>query len=136
MEEERIITDIISYLFTKGKAQHVAILVSLSCLGPLTLQDIRVALGGERPASYRPVRATLLELEELGLIRKESIGVYRKEKVIVYRLTERGVKVARRLEAALGFSPPEGYTPASWRLKRYRISVKMNLNTWFLNSCG
>ncbi|MEM0267544.1 MAG: hypothetical protein QXV98_02885, partial [Thermofilaceae archaeon] len=53
----------------------------------------------------------LLELEERGLIKKESVGVYRKRRVIVYRLTELGVKVARRLEAALGFGPPEGYAP-------------------------
>ncbi|MEM3943757.1 MAG: hypothetical protein QXJ59_06705 [Thermofilaceae archaeon] len=112
MEEEKIIADIISDLFARGKAQHIAILISLSRLGPLTLHDIRVALGrNQRPASYRPVRATLLELEEAGLIRKEAIGVYRKKKVIVYRLTELGVKVARRLEAALGFFPPEGYAP-------------------------
>jgi len=110
--EEKIIADIISDFFSRGKAQHIAILISLSRLGPLTLQDFRVALGrGRRPASYRTVRATLLELEELGLLRRETIGVYTKRKVVVYRLTELGVKVARRLEAALGFGPPEGYAP-------------------------
>ncbi|MEM0376983.1 MAG: hypothetical protein QXI90_04330 [Thermofilum sp.] len=107
MEEDKIIAE----LFSEGRAYHIVILILLSRFGPLTLQDFRVALGRERPASYRTVKGVLLELEEMGLVRQEVIGVYAKRKVSVYRLTEKGVRVARKLGSALGFGPPEGYVP-------------------------
>ncbi|MEM4853166.1 MAG: hypothetical protein QXQ60_06345 [Thermofilum sp.] len=107
---EKKVGDIIAKLLTEEKAHHVVIILLLSRFGPLRLEDVRYALGRGRRGSYYAARTVLLELEEMGLVYRETIGLYGR-KVTVYRLTELGVKVARRLESALGFFPPEGYAP-------------------------
>jgi len=107
---EKEVAGIIEELLLEGKAHHLAVVLLLSRFGPLRLEDVRYALGRGRRGAYSTARTVLLELQEMGLVRRETIGLYGR-KVVVYRLTELGVKVARRLEAALGFFPPEGYAP-------------------------